>query len=722
MVERYAIAAITATRTSSSPSVAGTPTAAHSATSGCSTTSVSTSNDEMFSPRRRIVSAHPIDEVVPAVAVDAGTRRRCGTSRCATPRPSARASCSSPRSAPRARCCGRSSRRPRPGSTGSSSVVDDARPRATGSRCGSRPHVRPRAVVPTRWRRANRSRSCRSTVRDLHAEALLELAPSRGSSGRARRLAAGCRRRRGGRRRVQQRGHRARRARRYAVGARTSSQNAVAAEPCRGSRSGAPRDHRVVERDRPELWNSGIACRARRPAMRVVGDPRPDLVDDAHGVMTAFDGPVVPDVNISEWMSRYSGPSRSVASSRPFHRSVSSTTTPRSRRPPSRPSKRSASSRATTTVVTSARSSEYSRMRPVSAVFRGTSTACSHARGKQRVVRVETVRQHRGHVVLRLHAERTQCRRSVPRPRHRAARRSAGCRRGARARRRRVSRPPSAPACAARGWCGRASQRTGAGAGGGGGTRRRWKKLTSLSSGGRPTRVTVSTSVASDRSTANGARPRPRGVRVEVEVAHRVLVRHLVDLLVSEVSEQRLENLGAVGPRAVGVREVGLPAHVVEVELVEQLDADGVVDEAAEHVLPEHLGGAHPLGEVVAGQPELAALDVLGALEEVRDPADVALGQRELQLGEPPPEVGPHEVAERVRGHQRREAHRNARGRVVGQPCADAPPSSAAGTGRSSSAGRAGSRSRRRAAAARARARGRRSAADHRALPRSTAG
>ncbi len=31
----------------------------------------------------------------------------------------------------------------------------------------------------------------------------------------------------------------------------------------------------------------------------------------AHGVMTAFDGPVVPDVNISEWMSRYSGPSKS---------------------------------------------------------------------------------------------------------------------------------------------------------------------------------------------------------------------------------------------------------------------------------------------------------------------------------------------------------------------------------------------------------------------------
>ncbi len=42
--------------TSSSPNSVRTPTAAHSRTRGCCATAASTSNEEMFSPRRRIAS------------------------------------------------------------------------------------------------------------------------------------------------------------------------------------------------------------------------------------------------------------------------------------------------------------------------------------------------------------------------------------------------------------------------------------------------------------------------------------------------------------------------------------------------------------------------------------------------------------------------------------------------------------------------------------------
>src|SRR5206468_9154555 len=46
-------------------------------------------------------------------------------------------------------------------------------------------------------------------------------------------------------------------------------------------------------------------------------------------------------------------------------------------------------------------------------------------------------------------------------------------------------------------------------------------------------------------------------------------------------------SLGRGGPRAVGVRIVGLPADVVHVELVEQLHPDPIFDEAAQDALAE---------------------------------------------------------------------------------------------------------------------------------------
>src|SRR6476659_4476544 len=82
----------------------------------------------------------------------------------------------------------------------------------------------------------------------------------------------------------------------------------------------------------------------------------------AHGVMTAFDGPVVPDVNISECTSRYCGPTRSTlpgtpASSSSRVTSSSTTTSTNVGTSPSTAATASRNSGATTSVVTSAWSS-----------------------------------------------------------------------------------------------------------------------------------------------------------------------------------------------------------------------------------------------------------------------------------------------------------------------------------------------------------------------------
>ena len=60
-------------------------------------------------------------------------------------------------------------------------------------------------------------------------------------------------------------------------------------------------------------------------------------------------------------------------------------------------------------------------------------------------------------------------------------------------------------------------------------------------------------------------------------------------------------------------------------------------------------------------------LGVLGPLEEVRDPADVAFGERELQLRETAPEVGPQQLAEREDRHHRRQHHAHTRRRILGR-------------------------------------------------------
>ena len=115
-------------------------------------------------------------------------------------------------------------------------------------------------------------------------------------------------------------------------------------------------------------------------------------------------------------------------------------------------------------------------------------------------------------------------------------------------------------------------------------------------------------------------------------MALRCVIRSMSSSL-TPTSEVLGQLLGGEGPRRVGVRVVALPHHVVHVEEVAARHAELVVDEAGEDVLVEDLAG-ELVAEVLAGPGVVAAVVVVNALEEVRDPADPALGQRDLQVGE----------------------------------------------------------------------------------------
>ena len=106
--------------------------------------------------------------------------------------------------------------------------------------------------------------------------------------------------------------------------------------------------------------------------------------------------------------------------------------------------------------------------------------------------------------------------------------------------------------------------------------------------------------------------------------------------------------LGRVGPEAVGVRVVALPGDDVDADLVAQLQRRRVGDVAGQRVLAEHV--ARQLVAEVAAQPLLVGVVPVAAVEVERDPADAALGERELQVGELAQRRTPQQV---LRAHRR---------------------------------------------------------------------
>src|SRR5580700_9890309 len=129
----------------------------------------------------------------------------------------------------------------------------------------------------------------------------------------------------------------------------------------------------------------------------------------------------------------------------------------------------------------------------------------------------------------------------------------------------------------------------------------------------------------------------PRGVheRVRPVETARVLERDLVDLgLVGDPGLLELApgELGRPRPRRVGMGVVALPRDVVDADPIAQQQARGVGEVAGEDVVAEGL--RRELAAEVAVQPLLVVEVAVDAVEVEGDPADPALGQRDLELGE----------------------------------------------------------------------------------------
>ena len=104
-----------------------------------------------------------------------------------------------------------------------------------------------------------------------------------------------------------------------------------------------------------------------------------------------------------------------------------------------------------------------------------------------------------------------------------------------------------------------------------------------------------------------------------------------IDVVV-EALHLLLGDLAGVRPGRVGVRVVALVGDVVDADGVEVLQPVRVVEEAAVDVLAEQL--ARRLRHLVGDAAPAAVLlpHHVGPLEDVRDPADLALGVGDLQV------------------------------------------------------------------------------------------
>src|SRR5581483_11073652 len=134
------------------------------------------------------------------------------------------------------------------------------------------------------------------------------------------------------------------------------------------------------------------------------------------------------------------------------------------------------------------------------------------------------------------------------------------------------------------------------------------------------------------RADGRGGAPAGDLDRIRVEPPERVRVRDLLDVVVGDPGEARQETLGRGRPRAVRVRVVALPGDPVDADRVALADTGRVVDEAGEEVPAEHLARLLP-AEAPARPEAVALVQVVDSLEEVRDPADAALRERDAELG-----------------------------------------------------------------------------------------
>src|SRR5271163_1824613 len=108
--------------------------------------------------------------------------------------------------------------------------------------------------------------------------------------------------------------------------------------------------------------------------------------------------------------------------------------------------------------------------------------------------------------------------------------------------------------------------------------------------------------------------PWSSGKWVEGKVSHSVEVRDLVDLFITEGGKLSLVHFWSVRPRAVGMWKIRLPAHIVDIEVLDQAHTHWIINKAAEHPLAEYVGRSHAIGERVARPSGVPVLNVLSSL------------------------------------------------------------------------------------------------------------
>ena len=163
--------------------------------------------------------------------------------------------------------------------------------------------------------------------------------------------------------------------------------------------------------------------------------------------------------------------------------------------------------------------------------------------------------------------------------------------------------------------------------------------------------------------------------QLDPEEPHRVAAHDLVHEVVVEAGEQPLGDFLAVRPRAVGVRVVGLERHLVGADRVDRREPGGVVEEAAVDASP--VVGARRLGDEVprVAPPAVVLPHAIGAREDVGDPADLALGVRELHVRVAHEQAREQPVGQRALGELVGERRRHRRRRVRATSTASSSPS-----------------------------------------------
>src|SRR3989441_11515427 len=130
----------------------------------------------------------------------------------------------------------------------------------------------------------------------------------------------------------------------------------------------------------------------------------------------------------------------------------------------------------------------------------------------------------------------------------------------------------------------------------------------------------------------------PRGfwtrrlVRLEAEHLRGILRGDLASILFGSPGKDAIQKLLGLRPGRLGVREVAPPEHVLDADLVAQLDAEVVLHELHEHVAAPVVARQESLPRLPSpGEHRPLSIGEVHLLQPVRDPRHLVLDGSDLQ-------------------------------------------------------------------------------------------